>query len=136
MKQCMSCKQDIHEDATRCNLCQSYQNWRRYVGDVNIVSLIALTSTVLAILTGYNQLNGVSTQITTLKNENTLLADSNVKKNEALRGLSFILEDVEGQLENNKKVSTQMEKVISLQQSHIDKLDSNVNGLTSLIERQ
>ena len=134
MKPCKSCKQGIHDEASKCNICQSHQNWKRYVGDVNLISIFALTSTILAIGTGYTQLNGVSQKITTLENKNILLTGSNSKKNTTLTKVSFILEDLEGKLERSNKKSNQMEEVISIQEKYIKKLDYNLTELTNLID--
>lgn len=134
MKLCKTCQQEINGNATKCNFCQSYQNWRRYTGEINVISVIALASTITAIVIGISQLSGVSESVAKLQNENTLLTESNVKKNSALRDVSFVLQNMEEKAEVSDKKTKQLEKVVELQQGYIGSINNNIAELTSLIE--
>jgi len=69
MKLCSACKKEIMENAIKCHHCQAYQDFRQYVGNVDLFSIIAILGTIATIWFGVAGLNDVSTKVSTLKTD-------------------------------------------------------------------
>ena len=47
---CFACREPIHELARKCHKCQAWQGWRRYVGQLTILSCFPLVTSIVALV--------------------------------------------------------------------------------------
>jgi len=134
MTRCIICKNELKEKAIKCPFCQSYQNWKRWTGDLNMLSVITLIATIIAIAAGYYQLSGMDTSLEQLKKTNRSLVQNNENNSKEIQKLNDSLVEMNHEVKKRQIEANKLTKVLQIQQEYISNLEKNIKDLTTIIE--
>ena len=116
---CFACGEELNPNAIRCTQCHAWQNWRRWIGEMNIASLVAVASAVVAIVVGSFQVLDIKSKLANSQDGFQALSGKVVEIAEIRRTTKF------SALDRQKRVEKLLERIEGLSDKKAISLASN-----------